>query len=273
MRFGDLFQFIVPLTFLAIWALTSILNRDAQPLPPRPRRPGGGGPGGMRPPARVPEQGGPLKTAAGPPARPAPPLVGGGGERPPAWSTPGMQAAPSLGPRQGPRLSNLEEAIVYIENETQARGPGRPSAGTRGTERGMGSGSGLPGSRGQRGTASRRGARARSGELVPARQGRGDSEPRRALSDQINQALTSQRGKPLEITPLAAPMAGLTGSLSRPSTPVQVSLPLSAVPFTGQQLTAAEIQRMTDSPGRLREAFLLSEILQAPVALRPRRHM
>jgi len=35
----NLFQFIVPLTFLAIWALTSLLNRDAQPLPPRPMRP------------------------------------------------------------------------------------------------------------------------------------------------------------------------------------------------------------------------------------------
>ena len=48
MRFEVLIQFIVPLTFLAIWALTSILNRDAQPLPPRPGRPPG--PGGMRPP-------------------------------------------------------------------------------------------------------------------------------------------------------------------------------------------------------------------------------
>jgi len=45
MRFEILIQFIVPLMFLAIWALTSLLNRDAQPLPPRPGRPpGAGGP-------------------------------------------------------------------------------------------------------------------------------------------------------------------------------------------------------------------------------------
>ena len=45
MRFEILIQFIVPLTFLAIWALTSLLNRDAQPLPPRPgRAPAPGGP-------------------------------------------------------------------------------------------------------------------------------------------------------------------------------------------------------------------------------------
>jgi hypothetical protein len=48
-QFGqfDLFQFIVPLTFLAIWALTALFNREAQPLPPRtgrPSRPNGPGP-------------------------------------------------------------------------------------------------------------------------------------------------------------------------------------------------------------------------------------
>ena len=36
MRIANLFQFIVPLTFLAIWAPTSLLNREAQPLPPGP---------------------------------------------------------------------------------------------------------------------------------------------------------------------------------------------------------------------------------------------
>src|SRR3954454_21720661 len=39
MKIDQLFQFIVPLTFLAIWALTSLLNREAQPLPPRAGRP------------------------------------------------------------------------------------------------------------------------------------------------------------------------------------------------------------------------------------------
>ena len=47
MRLEFLLQFIVPLTFLAIWALTSLLNRDAQPLPPRP------GAGRFRGPGRV----------------------------------------------------------------------------------------------------------------------------------------------------------------------------------------------------------------------------
>ena len=42
MKLEILFQFVVPLMFLAIWALTSLLNRDTQPLPQRPTRPGRG---------------------------------------------------------------------------------------------------------------------------------------------------------------------------------------------------------------------------------------
>ncbi len=58
MQFQLFLQFIIPLTFLAIWALTSLLNRDAQPMPPRPgvgRSPGAGmrpGGGGFSPSAR-----------------------------------------------------------------------------------------------------------------------------------------------------------------------------------------------------------------------------
>src|SRR4051812_916514 len=50
MHIDNLFQFIVPLTFLAIWALTALFNREAQPLPPRTGRPQPpGGPGMGRP--------------------------------------------------------------------------------------------------------------------------------------------------------------------------------------------------------------------------------
>ncbi len=41
----EVFQFIVPLAFLAIWALTALLNRDAQQLPPRTT--GGAAPDGF----------------------------------------------------------------------------------------------------------------------------------------------------------------------------------------------------------------------------------
>ncbi len=40
-------QFVVLLSIMAIWALTSLLSREAQPLPPRPTR--GPAPDGPRP--------------------------------------------------------------------------------------------------------------------------------------------------------------------------------------------------------------------------------
>jgi len=46
MRIEQLSHFIVPLAFAAIWALTSLFNREAQPLPPRA--------GGVRPPGPRP---------------------------------------------------------------------------------------------------------------------------------------------------------------------------------------------------------------------------
>jgi hypothetical protein len=53
---NNIFQYIVPLTFLAIWALTWLLNREAQPLPPRANRPPGPRPGmPPRPLERRPE--------------------------------------------------------------------------------------------------------------------------------------------------------------------------------------------------------------------------
>ena len=57
MDLDELIRAVVPLTFLAIWALTSLFNREAKPLPPR---------GGF---------GNPL--GQGPPPRPIPPSVGG----------------------------------------------------------------------------------------------------------------------------------------------------------------------------------------------------
>src|SRR5438067_2114846 len=57
MHINNLIQFIVPLTFLAIWALTSLFNREAQPLPPRT--------------GRVPNPLGP-RPMGGPPAAPRP---------------------------------------------------------------------------------------------------------------------------------------------------------------------------------------------------------
>ncbi len=93
MRLEILLQFIVPLTFLAIWALTSLLNREAQPLPPRPGRtpvPGGPRPGMGAPMAGRGDPGRPLAIRAG--GRPAAPVA----ERPAQarWSGTPAQGRP-----------------------------------------------------------------------------------------------------------------------------------------------------------------------------------
>src|SRR5271165_6299281 len=107
MRFEVLIQFIVPLTFLAIWALTSILNRDAQPLPPRPTRLPG--PGGVRPPVgRIPGQADSLKPGGGMPGRPA--ASPAASDRPTVWTNMGAPPASPSVPRPRPRLGSLEDA-------------------------------------------------------------------------------------------------------------------------------------------------------------------
>ena len=99
MRFEILIQFIVPLTFLAIWALTSILNRDAQPLPPRPGRPPG--PAGVRPPGRVGGQVEPLNPGGGIPGRAAVPPLLGNVRRPGQPRFPSRFRVPRRAPGQG----------------------------------------------------------------------------------------------------------------------------------------------------------------------------
>src|SRR5689334_1535404 len=118
MKLDILLQFIVPLSFLAIWALTSLLNRDAQPLPPRPMR--GLGPGGARPGTGLPPlDRGDLAAAAR--------YQGGGRLSPVVVERPG--AAPWSGP-PGPgrpgglgRATGPDSGIVILESEVRGAPP------------------------------------------------------------------------------------------------------------------------------------------------------
>lgn len=254
MRFEVLIQFIVPLTFLAIWALTSILNRDAQPLPPRPGRPPG--PGGVQPGRRLPGQVDPLRPSGGLPNRPA--AMPGASERPAAWTGLGAPPAAPPGPRPRPRVNTLEEAIVYLENEQAAQAPSRPAMGQPGSA----------GARPLRGSPSRRGGRPRTGVTSSALQAKTEPETRRALTDQVNQALAKERSKPLEISPLSAPMTSLASSMSRIPTTTQIAQFAKPAPAATPALSATEIQKMLAAPTKLREIYMLTEILRPPVALR-----
>lgn len=260
MRIEILIQFIVPLMFLAIWALTSLLNRDAQPLPPRPGRPPGAG--GPRPLTSMPGQTEPRSPGPGTPVQtPASsPLAD------PQTMWPGATSAPTARERaiQRPPLKNLDDAIVYIENDPTTRGTTRPAS-SPGPAAATAAGSRLP-----RAAQQRKGTRGRSGTTSsPSNEARAEPKTHRALSDQVNQSMALQRNKPLEITPLFSSLAPLSLPLSQGSVAPQVQQERgTANPVT---LSGLDIRKMLSSPGKLREFALLTEVLQPPVSLRPRR--
>lgn len=78
-----------------------------------------------------------------------------------------------------------------------------------------------------------------------------------------------KRAKPLEITPLGSPMKRLTRPLTQASASAQVAQDRGAAPDAS--LSAMDARKLLEHPERLREAVILSEILQRPVALRRRR--
>jgi hypothetical protein len=224
----DLFQFIVPLTFLAIWALTSLLNREAQPLPPRTGRPQG--PPGPRP--------GPVNAPR--PLERRPEL----GARDPGarWSVP----APQPRPAPGRPANRADDEILIIESEPRRSpappGPRPPAASS----------------------SQRRGNRARSNPApAPKRQ---EPPTPRALTAAMVQENQGPLGRQLELSPLLKMQAPLSQPVSQ-----EAAAGASAPPTPSAGLappSSREIQTLLTSPARLREAFVVSELLGPPLALR-----
>ncbi len=257
MRLEFLLQFIIPLTFLAIWALTSLLNRDAQPMPPRPgagRGPGtgparAGAGGGFSPSSRVEVTGAGRTTAAG---RPASPVT----ERPvPArWSTAPTSGRPGGGSSRAG--GTADEGIVILESESRSPqsssfSPSSAASNPRVTR------ASAPAAR--RGAA--RGRAASAPTIKPMEQ-----ERPRALTGLVGQAMAQKRAKPLEMTPLASPMSPLNqASAAEPARD------------TGRTPTPAPLECGRPCPAgfadQAREVALLGELLQPPVALRGRRRL
>src|SRR3954467_3949069 len=132
-------------------------------------------------------------------------------------------------------------------------------------------GSPAAGSRNSRSSSSRRGLRGRGiASPAPAPPTRREPDPPRALSDMVNQSLALQRARPLELTPLSAPIVGLSRTLSD----------YTAVPDVNRRhagdsrptLSGVEIRTLLATPGKIREVVLLNEVLQPPLALRRDRH-
>jgi len=202
----QLIRAIVPLTFLAIWALTSLFNRDSKAFPQRPA-------------------GGPMPL--GP--RPGEPTL--------RWTPPPPPQPRNPGARQVP-LGDDDILILPPDpmriRPGQAR-PAQPAAPRRNNR-------GKP-----------QAPQPRKPEAPAARQ---------KLSG-VNQLVNQQLANPVGMTPLTtiAPMATSTGS-------DLASAPTSASRTTAPIPTISTLIPLMNDPARLREAFLVNELLKPPLALR-----
>lgn len=224
----SLIRAIVPLSFMAIWALTSLFNRESKPKPinrptPRPDLARGGmPPRGGEPTMRFPSSPGPSSS--------------------------------TLPARRPPVRGRDDDGIVILSSETNR----------------------LDREREKRNNAAAAGMkRANRGKpLVPSRKpepaANSSSAPNSTrtklagVSQNVNQHLANTN---LELAPLAAmpamPTLGLTGT-----TPAAAVAVVSPSGSSGSR--SAATLGLAD-PVRLREAFVLNEILQPPVSMRSRR--
>jgi hypothetical protein len=85
----------------------------------------------------------------------------------------------------------------------------------------------------------------------------------------VSQSLSLQKTKPLEISPLNAPITGLSKNLTQTMAEPDVNRrPMGEGRPT---LTGVDIRKLVASPSKLREIAILNELLQPPLALRQRR--
>jgi hypothetical protein len=242
-------QIIVFLSILAIFALTSLLSREAQPLPPRPvraPRPDGARP--VPPAARSEAPGaGIYRTAERSPST---------AERIPPGrfpeTTPAARASTSRGLQP-------DDGLVIIESTA---GPAGASA--------VPYSSAAPAAtaRNPRGYTSRRTTRGRSAPSPSTAKATDPARPR-ALTSFVTKSMAETRSRPLQI----APLSSLVGAKGAPLAPLSaVTSPAPPPPLEPPQVfTSASVRSLLATSGKLREIAALSEILQPPRALRPLR--
>jgi hypothetical protein len=85
----------------------------------------------------------------------------------------------------------------------------------------------------------------------------------------VSQSLAQKKARPLEITPLSTPITPISSPLTQTSVGSAIEHP--GAYQLHPALTSRELRAMLASPTKLREVALLTELLQPPLALRPRR--
>jgi hypothetical protein len=244
MRAEHLYEFIVPFIFIMIWAVTWILNREAQTLPPRSpvrepddpsraNRAGGGGPGrDVRDPRGAIT---PVRTGRTPPSR---------GER-------AVGRVTVLGPG---------DTIIFTESDLGNQAAAFESLAS--------------GQRPARRPQNRRPSRAK-GQAADKPRARATPATPRELTQEISSSMASLKGKPLTLTPLDLPLSPLSSFSLTSST----NTPVSAIaPTAGPSGTApglSDFRAALADPTRLRAIFVWNELVQPPLALRraPDRHL
>jgi hypothetical protein len=238
-------QLIVLLSIGALWAITSLLSREAQPLPARPAR--GPGPAGPRPglPMNPTSSMAASRTAGTAERLPTTSLE----RRAPArWNEASPATRTAAGRGLGP-----DDGIVILESDSRT---GRPGTG--------GASSAAAAAKGRAGLA-RRASRSRS-STGPSPSNQVEPGRPRALTTLVTQSMAQKRNRPLEITPLASPLGPINSPLTQLTTGAKIEHPGSL--DSPPAYTAESLRSMLANPIRLREAALLTELLQPPVALR-----
>lgn len=265
-RLEAISQFIVPLIFLAIWALTSLLNREGQPLPQRPARPGGRpGPNALGPAARREESAGIRdgeSAARSASSRSTPdhgPEEGGAwtADRAPRPSPTSASAPPRRIGRQaavdGQPAADvyvIDDELVFIDPVSRMQIGSAPVSGPRSTPRPA---------------AARKPSRSRRPETRGERPLGEDPATQRVLSEQVGQSMALNRGQPMDLSPLKSKLTSLSDAPLRNAPSAAATVASNDVP---PSLTAQQLSRMIADRPRLREMALLAEVLQPPVSLR-----
>lgn len=259
MQIEVLLKAIVPLSLLAIWALTALFNREGKPLPNRVGGPSAN-PYGPNPGSAVGSgvTSRPLRPAP-PPGRPSPAprpatlpnsVAPSSVNRPPTlrWGPPGSGVS---GGGTSRTVGN-DDDIVIIETS-----PGRPGSSSDCPSPGVGTYSGQ--GRGV-GPARRSKPKAVAGPPRPTRSSEETSTPDRGLSgvsQSVNQQLSasSMTVQPLSVQSIASSVVVVGDASGR----------LDHGPSPARSVIAA-----LHDPIRVKEAILINEILSPPVSMRKR---
>jgi hypothetical protein len=225
MRFDSFYQFLVPLTFLAIWALTSLFNREAQPLPPRSGR--APGPNGPRPAADGTSHWRPELS-----------------QRESTISRPSTSGASNSSTARSGGV-RPEDEIRIIDSEPRRSSPmPKPRVAP---------------------PAARRGVKPRG--QTPSVSKKAESSSSRSMGTLMSRSMAADMGTPKSLISLSLPPSPLLSDFSVEAPGTDESRARAAQPIA---INAIEVRKLAASPARIRESFILSELLQPPLALRGR---